>query len=68
MEHKKVSLRSHMNKEKRYIFRKKMLESRCNMLEKDMVQMSVSASHNLRHLIEYMKYTEYLKDKVDRVS
>ena len=30
--------------------------------------MSVNASHNLRHLIEYMKYTEYLKDKVDRIS
>ena len=30
--------------------------------------MSVNDSDNLRHLIEYMKYTEYLKDKVDRIS
>ena len=45
-----------------------MLESRCNMLEKDLVQMSVNASHNLCHLIEYMKYTEYLKDMADRIS
>ena len=36
-ERKKVSLRSHIKKEKRYSFRKMMLESRCNMLEKDLV-------------------------------
>ena len=30
--------------------------------------MSVNASHNLCHLIEYIKYMEYLKDKVDRIS
>jgi translation initiation factor IF-3 len=45
-----------------------MLENRYNMLEKDLVQMSVNASHNLCHLIKYMKYTEYLKDKGDRIS
>ena len=37
LEHKKVSLRSHIEKEKRYSFRKMMLESRCNMLEKDVL-------------------------------
>ena len=37
LEHKKVSLRSHIEKEKRYSFRKMMLESHCNMLEKDLV-------------------------------
>ena len=63
-----VSLRSHIEKEKRYNFRKMMLESCSNMLEKDLVQMSVNASHNLRHLIEYMKYTKYLKDKADMIS
>ena len=68
LKHKKRCLRDHIEREKRYGFRKIMLESRCNMLEKDMVQMSVSASHNLRHLIEYMKYTEYLKDKADKIS
>ena len=36
-EHKKVSLRGHIEKEKRYNFRKMMLESHCNMLEKDLV-------------------------------
>ena len=34
---KKVSPRSHVEKEKRYGFRNMMLESRCNMLEKDLV-------------------------------
>jgi len=38
------------------------------MLEKDLVQMSVNAVHNQRHLIEYMKYTKYQKDKADRIS
>ena len=65
LEHKKVSLRNHIEKEKRYSFRRRMIESRCNMLNKDLVQMSVNASHNLRHLIEYM---EYQKDKADRIS
>ena len=68
MERKKVSLRSHMNKEKRYSFRKMMMENRYNMLEKDFVQMSVNAAYNQRHLIEYMKYMEYQKDKADRIS
>ena len=60
LKRKKVSLRSHIKKKKRYSFRKMMLVSRWNMLEKDLVQMSVNASHNLHHLIKYMKYTEYL--------
>ena len=30
--------------------------------------MSVNAVHNQRHLVEYMKYMEYLKDKVDMIS
>jgi hypothetical protein len=63
-----VSSRSHIENEKRYSFRKMMLENHYNMLEKDLVQMSVNASRNLCHLIEYMKYTEYLKDKVDTIS
>ena len=55
LEHK-VSLRSHLDKEKRYSFRKMMLENRCNMLEKDLVQMSVNTAYNQRHLIKYMEY------------
>ena len=37
LECKKVSLRNHIEKEKRYSLRKMMLESCCNMLEKDLV-------------------------------
>ena len=33
LEHKKRCLRDHMEKEKRYGFRKMMLESHCNMLD-----------------------------------
>ena len=45
--------------EKRYGFRKMMLESRCNMLEREVVLLSINTSHNQRHLIEYMKYMEF---------
>ena len=56
---KKRCLRDHMEREKRYGFRKMMLESRCNMLEREVVQLSVNTAHNKRHLIEYMKYMEF---------
>ena len=59
LEHKKRCLRDHIEMEKRYGFRKMMLESRCNMLERDMVQLSVNTAHNQCHLIEYIKYIEF---------
>jgi hypothetical protein len=37
LKRKKVSLRSHIEKEKGYNFRKMVLENRYNMLEKDLV-------------------------------
>ena len=30
--------------------------------------MSIDTTHNQCHLIEYMKYTEFQKDRVDRIS
>ena len=48
-----------MEREKRYGFRKMMLESHCNMLGREVVQLSISTAHNQRHLIEYMKYIEF---------
>ena len=30
--------------------------------------MSINTAHNQRHLIEYMKYTEFQKDRADRIS
>ena len=59
LEHKKRRLSDHIEMEKRYGFRKMMLESHCNMLEREVVQLSVNTAHNQRHLIEYMKYTEF---------
>ena len=37
LEHKKRHLSDHIEMEKRYSFRKMMLESRCNMLEREVV-------------------------------
>ena len=45
-----------------------MQESHCNMLEREVVQLSVNTAHNQRHLIEYMKYTEFQNDMVDNIS
>ena len=45
--------------EKRYDFRKMMLESHCNMLKWEVVQLSINTTHNHRHLIKYMKYMEF---------
>ena len=68
LERKKRCLRDHIEMEKRYGFRKMMLESRCNMLEREVVQLSVNIAHNQRHLIEYMKYMEFQKDRADKIS
>ena len=51
LEHKKRCLRDHTKREKRYGFRKMMLESRCNMLERDVVRLSINTTHNQCHLI-----------------
>ena len=59
LKYKKRCLRDHMEREKRYGFRKMMLESHCNMLGREVVQLSISTAHNQRHLIEYMKYMEF---------
>ena len=59
LECKKRRLSDRIEMEKRYGFRKMMLESHCNMLEREVVQLSVNTAHNQCHLIEYMKYTEF---------
>ena len=46
LEHKKRCLSDHIEMEKRYGFRKMMLESRCNMVERKVVQLSVNTAHN----------------------
>jgi hypothetical protein len=38
------------------------------MLEKEIVEANVATAHNYRHLVEYMKYMEFHKDKADRIS
>ena len=68
LKRKKRCLRDHIEMEKRYGFRKMMLESHCNMLEREVVQLSVNTTHNQCHLIEYMKYTEFQKDRAGKIS
>ena len=68
IERKKIALQKHLDREKRHGFQKMMMENRCNLLEKDLMQMGCNAVYNQCHLIEYMKYTEFLKDKADRIT
>ena len=68
LERKKRRLSDHIEMEKRYGFRKLMLESHCNMLEREVVQLSVNTAHNQCHLIKYMKYTEFQKDRAGKIS
>ena len=64
LECKKTAMKTMLDKERRHEFKKMMLENQCNALEKEMVKMRTNATHNQIHLIEYMRYTEYMKDKV----
>ena len=64
LEHRKITLKHKHDKERRYGFHKLMLENYRNLIEKDMVEMRNNTTHNQIHLIEYMRYTEYMKDKV----
>ena len=59
LDRKKRCLRDHTKREKRCGFRKMMLESHCNMLEREVVQLSINTTHNQHHLIEYMQYIEF---------
>jgi hypothetical protein len=38
------------------------------MLEKEIIEANVVTTHNYRHLVECMKYTEFHKDKADRIG
>ena len=46
LEHKKRCLWDHIEMEKRYGFRKMMLERRCNMMEREVVQLIINTTHN----------------------
>ena len=48
---KKRCLRDHIEMEKRYGFRKMMLESHCNMLEREVVQLSVNTAQTSATLL-----------------
>ena len=51
LKHKKRRLSDHIEMEKRYGFRKMMLESHCNMLEREVVQLSVNTAQTSATLL-----------------
>lgn len=67
LERKKIALKNKHDKEVMHGFQKLRLENCCNALEKELVELRNNANSNQIHLIEYMRYTVYLKDKVNRM-
>jgi hypothetical protein len=68
IEHQRVDLRELHEKEKQWGIRKLYLETHCDMLEKEIIEANIATAHNYRHLVEYMKYIEFHKDKADRIG
>jgi uncharacterized Rmd1/YagE family protein len=63
-----LTLREFHEKEKHHGIKKLALEAHCNMMEKLAMEAAVTTTYNMHHLVHYIKSTEYLQDKVNRVS
>jgi hypothetical protein len=68
IERQRLILREFHEKEKQRGFRKLALEAHCNTMEKLAVEAAVTTTYNMHHLVHYIKSTEYLQDKVNRIS
>jgi predicted RNase H-like nuclease (RuvC/YqgF family) len=68
IEHQRLTLREFHEKEKHRGIRKLALEVRCNTMEKLALEAAVTTTYNMHHLVHYIKSTEYLQDKVNRIS
>jgi hypothetical protein len=68
IEHQRLTLREFHEKEKQCGIRKLSLEAHCNTMEKLVVEAAVTTTYNMHHLVHYIKSTEYLQDKVNRIS
>jgi hypothetical protein len=54
--------------EKHRGIRKLALEACCNTMDKLAVEAAITTTYNMHHLVHYIKSTEYLQDKVNRIS
>ncbi|CAD6238410.1 unnamed protein product [Miscanthus lutarioriparius] len=68
LESKRLTLREFHEKEKHHGIKKLALEAHCNTMEKLAVEAAVTTTYNMHHLVHYIKCTEYLQDKVNRIS
>jgi hypothetical protein len=68
IECQRLTLREFHEKEKHRGIRKLALEACCNTMEKLVVEAVVTTTYNMHHLVHYIKSTEYLQDKVNRIS
>jgi predicted RNase H-like nuclease (RuvC/YqgF family) len=67
IERQRLTLREFHEKEKQRGIRKLALEAHCNTIEKLAVEAAVTTTYNMHHLVHYIKSTEYLQDKVNRI-
>ncbi|CAD6212397.1 unnamed protein product [Miscanthus lutarioriparius] len=68
LESKRLTLREFHEKEKHHGIKKLALEARCNTMEKLAVEATVTTTYNMHHLVHYIKCTEYLQDKIEKVQ
>jgi hypothetical protein len=67
IERQRLTLREFNEKETQRGIRKLALEAHCNTIEKLAVEAAVTTTYNMHHLVHYIKSTEYLQDKVNRI-
>jgi hypothetical protein len=68
IERQRLTLREFHEKEKQRGIRKLALEARCNTMEKLAVEAAITTTYNMHHLVQYIKSTEYVQDKVNHIS
>jgi hypothetical protein len=68
IERQRLTLKEFHKKEKHRGIKKLARTARCNTMEKLVVEAAVTTTYNMHHLVHYIKSTEYLQDKVNRIS
>jgi hypothetical protein len=67
IERQRCVLKELQEKEKKRAFTRSGLQGHCNALEDEAERVAVASTYNAHHLTHYVKCTEFLQDKVNRL-
>jgi hypothetical protein len=67
IERQRHVLKKLQEKEKKRAFTRCGLQDHCNALEDEAERVAVASTYNTHHLTHYVKCTEFLQDKVNRL-